>query len=419
MAYSIFSFVPEDRVSEVLGNLQAFTGLAIQLIDSSGTLLMSFGQSTAYCNVLKKKVFQKGECFLLHMKAGQRAQALGEAYIFSCHANLNHIAFPLINQKELLGSVIIGPFLMDAPDSTLVSDLAERKNLSPTLSLELYDELGSLVVFSPAKVNQLKKLVDHLLSPLMPGERALLLETRQKMSQQARINETIQVYKEEKPDPSPMFLYDKEKQLLQKLRTGTMQEVKGLLNDLIGYVLFSEGGNLGNVRIRAIELTTLLSRVAIEGGARTDSIFRLNTEFLSRLYREQELEELCMLMQEVLESFMNAMFSEKDKGNPYIRKALRFMADNYSEHLDLAQAAEYVGLSSSYFSTLFRDVVGVTFREQLCRIRVEESKHLLLSKKYSLADIAVSMGFPDQSYYSKVFKQIVGGERNRRGPGSH
>lgn len=88
-----------------------------------------------------------------------------------------------------------------------------------------------------------------------------------------------------------------------------------------------------------------------------------------------------MLMQEVLESFMNAMFSEKDKGNPYIRRALRFMADNYSEHLELAQAAEYVGLSSSYFSTLFRDVVGVTFREQLCRIRVEESKHLLLSKK--------------------------------------
>ncbi|MGM9652894.1 MAG: PocR ligand-binding domain-containing protein [Eubacteriales bacterium] len=408
MASSIFSFVPETRVTDVLENLQAFTGLAIQLIDSSGMLLMSFGQSTAYCNILKKNVFQKKECFLLHMNAGQRAQTLGEAYIFSCHANLNHIAFPLINQKELLGSVIIGPFLMDTPDSTLVSDLAERKHLSPTLSLELYDELGSVAVLPPAKVNQLKKLVDHLLSSLMPGERALLLETRQKMTQQAKINETIQVYKEEQPDQSPTYLYDKEKQLLQKLRTGTVQEVKGLLNDLIGYVLFSEGGNLDNVRIRAIELTTLLSRVSIEGGARTDSIFRLNTEFLSRLYREQELEELCLLMQEVLESFMNAMFSEKDKGNPYIRKVLRFMADNYSEHLELAQAAKYVGLSPSYFSTLFRSVVGVTFREHLCRIRVEESKHLLLSGGYSLADIAVSMGFPDQSYYCKVFKRIVG-----------
>lgn len=408
MAASIFSFVPEDRVSDVLGNLQAFTGLAIQLIDSSGSLLLSFGKSTSYCTVLKKKVFQKSECFLLHLKAGQRAQKLGEAYIFSCHANLNHIAFPLINCGELLGSVIIGPFLMDTPDSTLVSDLAERQQLTPALSLELYDELGSLAVYPPARVNQLKKLVDHLLSPLMPGERAMLLESRQKMSQQAKINETIQIYKEEPPDQSLTFFYKKEKLLLQKLRTGTIQEVKGLLNELIGYVLFSEGGQLDTVRIRAIELTTLLSRVAIDGGAKTDSIFRLNNEFLSRLFREQELEDLCILMQEVLESFMSAMYSEKDKGNPYIRKALRFMADNYNEHLELDQVAEYVGLSPSYFSSLFRQVVGMNFREYLCRLRVEESKHLLLSPQYSLADIALSMGFPDQSYFCKVFKRIVG-----------
>lgn len=408
MAASIFSFVPEDRVSDVLGNLQAFTGLAIQLIDSSGSLLLSFGKSTSYCTVLKKKVFQKSECFLLHLKAGQRAQKLGEAYIFSCHANLNHIAFPLINCGELLGSVIIGPFLMDTPDSTLVSDLAERQQLTPALSLELYDELGSLAVYPPARVNQLKKLVDHLLSPLMPGERAMLLESRQKMSQQAKINETIQIYKEEPPDQSLTFFYKKEKLLLQKLRTGTIQEVKGLLNELIGYVLFSEGGKLDTVRIRAIELTTLLSRVAIDGGAKTDSIFRLNNEFLSRLFREQELEDLCVLMQEVLESFMSAMYSEKDKGNPYIRKALRFMADNYNEHLELDQVAEYVGLSPSYFSSLFRQVVGMNFREYLCRLRVEESKHLLLSPQYSLADIALSMGFPDQSYFCKVFKRIVG-----------
>ena len=408
MIPSIFSFVPEARVADVLGNLQEFTGLAIQLIDSNGTMLMSFGQTTGYCTVLKREVFQQKECFLLHMKAGQRAQDLGEAYVFSCHANLNHIAFPLIHRGELLGSVIIGPFLMDTPDSTLVSDLAERQNLSPTLSLELYDELGTLAVYPPAKVNQLKKLVDHLLSSLLPGERALLLETQQKMSQQARINETIQAYKEEKPSQSLAFFYRKEKQLLQKIQTGTVQEVKGLLNDLIGYVLFSEGGNLDSVRIRAIELTTLLSRVAIDGGARTDSVFQLNTQFLSQLYQEQTLEELCILMQEVLESFMNAMFSEKDKGNPYIRKALRYMAENYNEHLELAQVAEFVGLSPSYFSNLFRRVVGVTFREQLCRIRVEESKLLLLTQKYSLADIAIAMGFPDQSYYCKVFKRIVG-----------
>ena len=384
------------------------TGLAIQLIDSKGSMIMSFGQSTSYCAILKKKVFDKSECFRLHMKAGKTAQVLGEAYIFACQANLNHIAFPLINSGELLGSVIIGPFLMDQPDSTLVSDLAERYHLPATLSLELYDELKTLVILSPTKVNQLKTLIDHVLSPLLPGERALLLENQQKMSQQARLNETIQVFKEQKFDRSLAAFYKKEQDLLSRGRSGTVTEVKALLNDLIDYVLFSEGGQLESVRVRSIELTTLLSRVAIDGGAQTDNVFYLSSQFILKLYQQQTLEDICLLMQEVLESFMNAMFNETDKGNPYIRKALRFMQDNYSEHLELAQVAEYVGLSPSYFSALFNQIVGVSFREQLCRIRVEESKRLLLQKDYSLVDIALAMGFPDQSYYSKVFKRIVG-----------
>ena len=408
MTTSIFSFVPEARVNAVLSNLQAFTGLAIQLIDSKGSMIMSFGQSTSYCAILKKKVFDKSECFRLHMKAGKTAQVLGEAYIFSCQANLNHIAFPLINSGELLGSVIIGPFLMDQPDSTLVSDLAERYRLPATLSLELYDELKTLVILSPAKVNELKKLIDHVLSPLLPGERALLLENQQKMSQQARLNETIQVFKEQKFDSSLASFYKKEQDLLSRVRSGTVTEVKALLNDLIGYVLFSEGGQLESVRVRSIELTTLLSRVAIDGGAQTDNVFYLSSQFILKLYQQQTLEDICLLMQEVLESFMNAMFNETDKGNLYIRKALRFMQDNYGEHLELAQVAEYVGLSPSYFSALFNQIVGVSFREQLCRIRVEESKRLLLQKDYSLVDIALAMGFPDQSYYCKVFKRIVG-----------
>lgn len=408
MSAGLFSFLPEDRIRDILENLQQFTGLAIQLIDPAGQPLMIFGQVPGYCSVLKKKVFGDQTCRQLYTQAGRRAQSLGEAYIFACHAHLNHIAFPLIHESELLGSVILGPFLMDSPDSTLVSDLAERQALSPTLSLELYDELEGLAVLPPARVNQLKKLADHLLTPLLPSERAQLLQSRQKMSQQARLNEIIQQYKGAPPERSLTFFHRKEKELLNRLRTGNVQQVKALLNELIGHVLFSEGGKLESVRVRAIELTTLLSRVAIDGGADPDNIYWLNSHFLLQLYREQALEELCLLMQEVLESFMRATFYEKDKGNPHIRKALRYIWDHYAQPLDLAQVAQVVQLSPSYFSTLFRQTVGMPFREYLCQIRVEQSKQLLLSGEYSLAQIAVSMGFPDQSYYSKVFKKIVG-----------
>ena len=408
MAGTIYSLVPEQRLQDVLQTLQAFTGISIQLIDHDGTLLQSYGDETRYCSLLKKNVFTHGECFTLHMKAGERAQKIGEAYIFSCHANLSHIAFPLINQQKLLGSVVVGPFLMGEPDSTVISGLADKYQLSPALSLDLYDELSGVPVISPDRAGQLQKLVSYLLSSLIPSQRAELMQAQEKAYQQAKINETIQVYKEQKLQPSLIFFHEKEKELLAKVRAGSIQEVKGLLNELIGFVLFSEGGKLETMRTRAIELTTLLSRVAMDGGANTDSIYQLNSQFLSLIYQERDLDDLCMLLQDVAESFTSAMFYEKDKGNLYIRKALRFIAENYYEHLELSDVADAVQLSPGYFSALFRQVVGMNFREHLCAVRVEESKRLLLSTDYSLGDIAVSVGFPDQSYYCKMFKRMMG-----------
>lgn len=408
MSDNLGTRLPIRRLQEVLKNLQAFTGISVQLIGRDGTLLLAYGEPNAYCGILKKNVFSAGECSALHMKAGQRAQKIGQAYIFACHADLNHIAFPLTDRETLLGSVILGPFMMDEADSTLVTGLAEKYHLSPALSLELYDELSGIPVLAPEKAGQLQKLVDHLLSPLIPGERAALLQNQEKTYQQAKIGETIRVYKEQQTQPSLLFFHKKEKELLSKVRTGSMQEVRGLLNELIGYVLFSEGGRIDAMRIRAIELTTLLSRVAMDGGANAESVYSLNSTFLTLINQKQNLDELCALLQEVAEGFTSAMFFEKDKGNSYIRKALRFIADNYFEHLELAAVADFAQLSPSYFSTLFRQVVGMNFREYLNRVRVEESKRLLLSTDFALADIAVSVGFPDQSYYCKIFKRIVG-----------
>lgn len=408
MSNGIYSLVPAQRLQEVLETLHLFTGVTIRLIDPEGNLLLSFGTDTNYCGLLKKNVFTSGQCAVLHMKAGQRAQKLGGAYIFSCHAEMNHVAFPLINGEQLLGSVIIGPFLMDQPDSTIISGIAERHSLSPALILELYDELPAVPQISPERAGQLQKLVEYLLAPLISSERSHLMHTQEKAYQQARINETIQVYKEQKLQPSLQFFYQKEKELLSKVRTGSVREVTGLLNELIGFVLFSQGGKLETMRVRAIELTTLLSRVALDGGGNPDSIYDLNGKFLSQINSTQALEELCLLLQEVAEGFMSAMFQEKDKGNPYIRKALRFIADHYYEQLELAAVADFVQLSPSYFSTLFRQVVGVNFREHLCNVRVEESKRLLLSTDFALGDIAVAVGFSDQSYFCKMFRRVVG-----------
>lgn len=405
----LFSLVPREHLEDVLDNLQKFTGLNIQLLDGTGKLIMSFGRPQDYCARLSElNIFSSEECYKFHRKAGSTAYSIGEAYVFSCHANLNNIAFPLVNGDDLVGNIIIGPFLMDAPDSTLVSSFAESIGISPLYSLELYDDLFLLPIVEPLQVNRLRKLLEHLLSSLLPSERAILHQKQQQMYQQAKISETIHVFKGQTSPTDLKFFYGKEKDLLVKVKTGNIPQAKALLNELIGYALFSEGGVLELVKPRAVELVSLLSRVAMDGGADPDRMYELSASYISRIYSENSTIDICVTLQEVVENFMSAAFYEKDKGNPYIRKALRFMYDNYGEHLDLSRVAEYVGLSPNYFSSLFNDTVGVSFKEHLNRIRVEASKQLLMSTDYDMTDIAVAMGFPDQSYYCKVFKKTTG-----------
>lgn len=408
MATELFSWVHRERLKAVLENLHAFTQLPIHLIDQRGETLMTFGESPRYCRLLQRNLFPGKGCLAVCLQVGQQAKKLGQPYIFSCHADLNHIAFPLLHQDELLGCIIVGPFLMDKPDSTLITNLTEKHNLTPMLSLELYDELPGLQVIEPARVNQLSLLLEHLLSPLMPTERVILQQAKEKLYQQSRINETIQQYKEQGISESRAFFYEKETELLSRVRTGNVQEAKALLDELLGHVLFSQGSRIENIHLMAVELTTLLSRVAIDGGAGTDKIYGLNSQYLTRILLQQNQEELCYLLQEVVESFMDAMFAHQDQGNPHIRKALRYIAANYTQKLTLQNVASEVGISPNHFSTLFHRMVGVSFREYLCQTRVEGSKQLLLYTDYSLADIAAAMGFPDQSNFSKVFKRITG-----------
>ena len=155
MQTELYAVVPEENLRSVLSTLYEFVELSLRLMDSNGKILQYYGKKASYCALLQKNFFTHNECDELHFKAGQRAQKLGEAYIFTCHADLNHIAFPLIYQEELLGVVVVGPFLMDEPDSTVVGAMAENHEIPPVLCLELYDELSGLQVIEPAKVKHL------------------------------------------------------------------------------------------------------------------------------------------------------------------------------------------------------------------------------------------------------------------------
>lgn len=405
----LYTIIDKKQLKEVMEAFQQCMDLPIQLIDDNGSILLSYGSTASFCSRFQQFLPENETCEKLHIDASKKAIDLGETYIFSCHANLNHIIFPLQNSGTFLGSVLVGPFLMDQPDSLLIQDISKRYSIPTSTLLDLYDDSSSIRILRPSIVTQISRLLYYLLANLITESRQQMIINQGKLYQQSRINESIQNYKSGTPKFDTNYPYELEKSLLAKVKIGNIQEAKGVLNDLLGYVFFSEGHSLETIKSRAIELCSLLSRATIEGGAPTDSILKINNNFLKILQKINDFESLCYKLQEIVEEFINTMFNlAPTKNHDLIKRAIRYIAKNYSSPITLEDVANHVNLNPSYFSSVFKNSTGSSFKEYLNMVRIEESKLLLANTGYSIIDIAVATGFGSQSYFSKTFKKYTG-----------
>jgi AraC family transcriptional regulator len=89
-------------------------------------------------------------------------------------------------------------------------------------------------------------------------------------------------------------------------------------------------------------------------------------------------------------------------------RAKEFLSAHCADGLSLIDAARACGLSRGHFAKAFRVSTGLTPHQWLQRHRIDKAKHLLLNRALSIAEIAASCGFADQSHLTRVFSRLVG-----------
>ena len=91
-----------------------------------------------------------------------------------------------------------------------------------------------------------------------------------------------------------------------------------------------------------------------------------------------------------------------------LHQATDYINDHLEQELSLSNLAAVVQMSPFHFARLFKQSTGLAPHQFVIRCRVERAKELLLQGKLGIADIAVEVGFANQSHLTRHFKRIVG-----------
>lgn len=76
-----------------------------------------------------------------------------------------------------------------------------------------------------------------------------------------------------------------------------------------------------------------------------------------------------------------------------------------SDEISLNTIAAEVGMSPSYFSSIFSKEMGKTFVEYLTEIRMDRAKELLMCSSMKISEIGYEVGYKDPHYFSYIFKK--------------
>lgn len=118
---------------------------------------------------------------------------------------------------------------------------------------------------------------------------------------------------------------------------------------------------------------------------------------------------------DLLASLYSLIFEEgfiRDKNvsaNELCEYTLNYIRENYAQPLSIPRICTDVGISQTYLSRLLRKYAGTTFNTFLTQCRMDAAKQMLREHPdILLHEVAACVGYDDQSYFSKIFRNETG-----------
>ena len=105
--------------------------------------------------------------------------------------------------------------------------------------------------------------------------------------------------------------------------------------------------------------------------------------------------------------FPNKAFKLEEEDDPSERSIV-YMKDHISKRLTADDIANFIQISTSHYTALFKKKTGLSPIDYFIRLKIHFACQLLTQTDLKIKEIADRIGYDDPYYFSKRFKTIIG-----------
>ena len=335
-----------------------------------------------------------------HCRQGETAR------ICVCPYGLVNAILPIGDEGNEPTFVTMGPLLYhDADDHSVTTVLRQNFLLKPR-AREIWQLLSEIPVKSESDVDAMIAIVQSALRGIVSTPEVF-------SDEDTPLPDLISTQRDEHKRSRLPYRQWIKNLFPDKSNVGgdlSKEELDHFIMVLTDYIL--GGTDLNTAVSRALEYIEILTELTVEAELEPGHIFTphaIDVEKITSAGNKSELEGFLLYYNEMFRKYFLSEYGARH--SDVIARAIHFIQNHYGD-ISLADVAEAVNLNPTYFSNYFKRYTGQSYSAYLNKVRIEESKRLLLTD-CSLSEIAQRVGFSDQSYFTNVFKRAEGISPNR------
>ncbi|MCM1991740.1 helix-turn-helix domain-containing protein [Oceanirhabdus seepicola] len=330
-----------------------------------------------------------------------------KGFLYTNNYEVSYIAIGLWENNTFKGSLIVGPFILFSPDSLNIDKLVEINKMPFSIKGDLKKFYQQLSIVNHPRELYLTKFLFSLIHNNVDLSRISFINNK-KIQTEEFVSDVIirnrEIEYKMTPDNLTQDLYN-------YVRLGDLENAKKTKDKINEYEMLELPGIEGirNGKNLLIIYSYSLSRATIQGGVDIDYSSNLCNGFIRSVENCSSMNDLIALSDKMLKEYVKSVRKYGiTKLHPAIQKALKIINKNLNENLNLNEISSKVHLHPNYFSSLFKKEMGITFQKYILKLRIQEAKRLLDYSDYSILDIALYLGFKNQSHFTSIFKTYEG-----------